>query len=597
MTARLLALSLSMLLSARLAAGAPLAPVGPEFQANSYTTGYQFYPAAAVDASGNFVVVWQGTGIGGDAEIRGQRYDLGGVPLGGEIAVNFNTTGEQRAPVVAMDGSGNFAVAWASDSGGGSDPGDVILAQRFDFAFATPYGFPEFQVNTYTTSTQSLPALVGRPAGGFFVVWTSNGSAGDDSSDTSVQGRLYDGSFSPGGEFQVNTYTTGLQVYPAVAANAAGDFVVVWESGGSAGTDTDQTGIQGRRFSSTGAPQGSQFQVNTYTTGFQVNPAVAFDTNGNFVVVWTNGNAGGVGSDTSVSSISARRYDATGTPLGGEFQVNSFTTNYQGYPRVAGGALGTFLVTWQSEAGGSTDPNLVVKGQQFGSAGTPVGPEFQVNTYTPDNQERPAVSSNAAGTFVVAWSSYGSAGSDSSYRSVQAQRFGPGLTIRGKKIVVRDPTSIETRRSILALGKEAPTDLSTSIGGAPEFTGATLRVILKGTTNSNQAYSLGAGGWTFVSGGYKYTGPTLGDPVRKVIIKRTPGGLALLKALIKGSIGTQDVDAVPPNTGTEGGIVLTIPGDASYCTTFGGTAGGVETNDDAQLWKVIDATAEDCPLP
>jgi uncharacterized membrane protein len=33
-----------------------------------------------------------------------------------------------------------------------------------------------------------------------------------------------------GAEFQVNTYTTDHQTSPAVAADAAGNFVVVWES-------------------------------------------------------------------------------------------------------------------------------------------------------------------------------------------------------------------------------------------------------------------------------------------------------------------------------------------------------------------------------
>ena len=45
-----------------LAAGsayAELTPAGPELQVNTYTTGSQFGPDVAMDASGNFVVVWQ----------------------------------------------------------------------------------------------------------------------------------------------------------------------------------------------------------------------------------------------------------------------------------------------------------------------------------------------------------------------------------------------------------------------------------------------------------------------------------------------------------------------------------------------------------
>src|SRR5262245_33646355 len=73
-------------------------------------------------------------------------------------------------------------------------------------------------------------------------------------------------------QFQVNTYTTGYQEYASVASDASGNFVVVWESEGSPGGDTSSFSIQGRRYTSTGTPIGSQFQVNTYTTGYQLSP-------------------------------------------------------------------------------------------------------------------------------------------------------------------------------------------------------------------------------------------------------------------------------------------------------------------------------------
>src|SRR6185503_11157931 len=48
------------------------------------------------------------------------------------------------------------------------------------------------------------------------------------------------------------------------------------------------SGIFGQRYSSGGVPVGTEFQVNTYTTGRQARPAVAADP-GNFVVVWEDG--------------------------------------------------------------------------------------------------------------------------------------------------------------------------------------------------------------------------------------------------------------------------------------------------------------------
>ncbi len=90
-------------------------------------------------------------------------------------------------------------------------------------------------------------------------MWQSDGSAGTDSSGssaTSIQGRRYasDGS-TVGGEFQVNTYTTDVQSRSGVVAlGADGDFVVVWESEGSSGTDSSDRSVQGQRFRTPAPP-------------------------------------------------------------------------------------------------------------------------------------------------------------------------------------------------------------------------------------------------------------------------------------------------------------------------------------------------------
>src|SRR5689334_4885969 len=77
---------------------------------------------------------------------------------------------------------------------------------------------PEFQANSWTTNVQSAPSVAAGPAGGFVVVWPSYGGAADASS-LSVQGQRYDGGGTPlGAQFQVNTYTTGFQSAPAVAS-------------------------------------------------------------------------------------------------------------------------------------------------------------------------------------------------------------------------------------------------------------------------------------------------------------------------------------------------------------------------------------------
>src|SRR5580765_4437576 len=99
-----------------------------------------------------------------------------------------------------------------------------------------------------------------------------------------------------GPPFRVNTFTLGDQGFQyqgcgysdgrgqATAASPAGDYVVVWQSRAQ---DGDGWGIFGQRFDSAGTPLGAEFQVNSYTTGDQRYPRVAMDTAGDFVVVWS----------------------------------------------------------------------------------------------------------------------------------------------------------------------------------------------------------------------------------------------------------------------------------------------------------------------
>ena len=93
---------------------------------------------------------------------------------------------------------------------------------------------------------------------------------------------------------------------------------------------------------------GPEFQVNTFTTGnqqtHQLSPqSVAMDDAGNYVVTWTSDNQDGSGY-----GVYGQRYDAAGTALGGEFQINTYVSSHQQYSTVAMDAAGNFVVTWSS---------------------------------------------------------------------------------------------------------------------------------------------------------------------------------------------------------------------------------------------------------
>jgi len=328
------------------AAGAPL---GPEFRANTFTPGNQGHagPAVALDPSGNTVVTWSSYGQDGDGfGVYAQRYSSAGVPLGNEFRVNTATSSHQGLSSVATDASGNFVVVWMT-----SFP-ENVWGQRFASS-GSPLG-GQFQVNSGPFGFGPIVAM--DAAGDFVVAWQKN----DTASDLGIIARRFAASGVPlGNEFRVNTVTAGNQYYPGVASDGVGNFVVIWGS-----ADGDDTGVFAQRFASSGAPLGGEFRVNTYTTGTQgrslLRPSVALDAAGNFVIVW-----GSDPQDGFFAGAFGQRFDSAGAPVGPEFRINTYTTNDQRSPSVAADGAGNFVVVWSSYSqDGSVEG---VFGQRFGS--------------------------------------------------------------------------------------------------------------------------------------------------------------------------------------------------------------------------------------
>ena len=192
------------------------------------------------------------------------------------------------------------------------------------------------------------------------------------------------------------------------------------------GQDGAGRGVVGRRFDPSGAPLGGEFQINAFTSGRQSQPSVAADAAGNFVVVRES-----EGQDGAGVGVFGRVFTAAGAPLGGEFQVNSFTPGLQGRPAVSADGAGNFVVVWESawQDGGGAG----IFGRRFSPMGAPVGGEFQVNMFTLNAQENPSVSSSVSGAFVVVWQS---AGQDGGGIGVVGRQYDPaGLPI-GDEFVV-----------------------------------------------------------------------------------------------------------------------------------------------------------------
>jgi hypothetical protein len=327
----------------------------------------------------------------------------------------------QFEPSISSSPSGEFVVVWSSDEQDGSLSAPGLFAQRFDSAGSRDG--TEFQVNTYTPGAQFFPDVTVRDDGGFLVVWGSNGQ---DGSGQGVFARRFDGQAPVGRDFQVTVYTVGDQLSP-VAAVADGRYLVAW----NASRDGSGNGVFARAFDASGAPIGAEFQVNSYTLYEQIEIAIS-GADGQFFVVW----ASELAQDGSAEGVFAQRLTSAGGRIGTEFQVNSYTSGQQRAPAV--GADGCRVVaTWVS-ADGMGPGVLGVFGQRYDCNGVRLGGEFLVNTYTPAGQSDSAVSVAESGSFVVVWRSDGQ---DGDLDGIFGQRFASGGARTGSEFQINSFTA------------------------------------------------------------------------------------------------------------------------------------------------------------
>jgi subtilisin-like proprotein convertase family protein len=316
---------------------------GSEFQVENATTYLvDAEPSVAMSSSGDFVVVWSKSAYYGGGAVQARRFASGGAPRGIEFEVATPSLGYSFSPAVAMDGSGNFLVAW--------NDGDV-RARRFS-SNGTPRG-SEFRVNATTAYSQQDPSLGMNGDGSFVVAWERSE---DYYGDPEIFGqRFSSGGARLGGEFRVSSGSTDqFQVHPAAAMDAGGGFVVAWQRGSGS-----ESKVFAQRYDSGGNSLGSEFPASSSTTTGQQAPDVGMEPGGGFAVVWQS--YAGYGSSASVFS---RTFASSGAPRGVDTQVNT-TASGDELPSVGMSAPNDFVVVWTKAPGYPQDADVYAR--RFGS--------------------------------------------------------------------------------------------------------------------------------------------------------------------------------------------------------------------------------------
>ena len=288
--------------------------VGSEILVNTTTASDQFNATVASLDNGGFVVTWSDSG---SASVKAQVFAADGGRIGTEISVN--TSGGAWQEKISAFKAGGFVIAWES--------GDEIKAQVFA-ADGSKLG-SEIAVNTATAGIQQDVKVQTLSNGYFVVAWRDSslgvGGASGDTSGTAVKAQIFtpDG-IKYGSEILVNTATDGYQYAAQITALNNGAFVITWadasEGVGGAAGDTSGRAIKAQAFEADGSRIGTEFLVNTATAGFQTEPYIKTLSNGDFVIIWQDGQVyqfsgslgvGGATGDTSGSAVKAQVYTIT----------------------------------------------------------------------------------------------------------------------------------------------------------------------------------------------------------------------------------------------------------------------------------------------
>lgn len=316
----------------------------------------------------------------------------------------------------------------------------------------------EFQINQDEVYTKVAPAVAVNNRGDrAVVVWHSLGQDG-------YFGGIYGRRASTAGqvlgdEFQVNTFTDGSELLPDVAMAYDGRFVVAWFSW----TGDGHEGIYAQRYDQDFNRVGEEMEIANFGDLGDLNhyayaPAIAMDPVGNFVVAWSFDAHTGSSLD-----VYARRYYADGTPAGPAFQVNTYTPNVQAFVDVAMDQLGNSVFVWQSQGQDGSDYGIY--SQVYDGAGMRVGEEFQVNTTFTGYQVEPSVAMSDVGKWVVTWTSQGQAGSDASIYARDYQHVFSTFTVNstadpGDGICTFDECTL---REALGLAAGAPHSITPTV--------------------------------------------------------------------------------------------------------------------------------------
>ncbi len=312
-------------------------PEGEEIEVPTLVEGAQKSPMVTTLANQQFAVVWTDYGSDGSGDVVVQIFNHLGMPQQDQaLAVNVVSQGQHYtadAGITTMNNGTAWVATWTSNEGGNLG----VYCQAYKSSFLKDGG--EVQANKNYSDSRTSPRVVPLAGTSFVVTWENWNS---DTMGIDVWGQRFSspGNYA-GSAFKVNKNSQGKQRSIAMAHYSTNDFIVVWQSDN---VDSDKTAIAGQRFTSGANKSGDEFTINTYTTGDQTRPSVAALSNNATVVAWHSSHPDMQGTRSVYRLLEP---NSSQGPLE-EHTLHKYETGTQMWPRVAGLPNGKFVAVWVS---------------------------------------------------------------------------------------------------------------------------------------------------------------------------------------------------------------------------------------------------------
>jgi len=332
--------------------------------AHADAAGNQVSAAVDMDEDGDFIITWVE-----NANVFARKFNTSGIaqPIAGNTAGTLisKNDGTNFTPAIAMDADGDFVVVWEGqtnyiDTYGNDSSKPAIYMRRYTKAGVASGADEKIYEGPRSFSDTSRPTVAMDQDGDFVVAWEVNGYNPNSYISQGLFARRYNNTgIAQGNVFPVDVTnaTRGIKTSASIAMDAAGNFAIVWQSDfedteSNSGVDVfiARFNADGTRLNETGNTVAEK--INTQWSGVEIyneKPSIAMDNAGNYTIVWYSRSSGKPHPlDGSCGGIIAKRYNNQGQPLTNELLVNLYTKGVQENPAIGMSATGDFAVAWRS---------------------------------------------------------------------------------------------------------------------------------------------------------------------------------------------------------------------------------------------------------